>query len=372
MRTTMLWVWAVVGLWLSGLPAYGRHYELTNVWSVIIGDRSDSSAALGLDGTLFFGARDGRFWAIDTNGVVKWVFRADREIKSSPALGLDGTVYFGSRDRHFYAVGGDGRLKWRFRTGGWVDASPALARDGTVYFGSWDKSFYALKPDGAKAWQFDTLAPIVSSPVIARDGTILFGSHDQRCYALSPAGKKKWEFQTGGPIVSSPALSDDGGVYFSSVDGWFYAVNLDGSLRWRLHTGGVTESSPVLGQDGTIYVGVNQELWALSPEGKLRWPRWNEEPIEAAPVALAERCVVYIARSGSLLTLDDNREPVCKYYCHAGGYACPAVGPAGNTYLSERYMYFSAFDSHLPLARSPWPRFRGNPRNTGNIADSTP
>lgn len=368
----MLLGWAVAGLSLSGMQVPARDYVLTNVWTLTIGDRSDSSPALGLDGTLFFGTRNGKFWAIGTNGVVKWVFHADREIKSSPALAPDGTVYFGSRDRHFYALGGDGRLKWRFRTGAWVNASPALAGDGTVYFGSWDKSLYALKPDGSKRWQFVTPAPIVSSAAIARDGTILFGCHDSKCYALTPDGKKKWEFQTGGPIVSSPALSDDSCVYFTSVDGWFYALNLDGTLRWRLRTGGVTESSPVLGEDGTIFVGVNQELWALSLKGKQKWPRWVEEPIEAAPVALAERSVAFISRRGLLLTLDENREPVCSYYCYGGGYACPAVGPTGTSYLSERAIYFSAFDSHLPLAHSSWPRFRGNPRNTGNIADSTP
>ena len=66
------------------------------------------------------------------------------------ALALeDGTVYFGSRDRRFYAVRADGRKQWEFKTGGWVDSSPALARDGAVYFGSWDRGFYALGADGA-------------------------------------------------------------------------------------------------------------------------------------------------------------------------------------------------------------------------------
>ncbi len=87
---------------------------------------------------------------IKPDGTRKWVFPAGNEIKSSPAISLDGTVYFGSRDRKFYAVGFDGKKRWEFLTGGWVDSSPALASDGTVYFGSWDKNFYALSAEGKK------------------------------------------------------------------------------------------------------------------------------------------------------------------------------------------------------------------------------
>jgi len=149
-----------------------------------------------------------------------------------------------------------------------------------------------------------------------------------------------------------------------------YALNPDGSLRWRLRTGGITESSPVIAREGTIYLGVNQELWAINPDGTQKWPRWNEEPIDASPVALANRTVGYLSRRGLLLTLDENRQPVCKYYCHGAGYASQAVGPTGVSYVAERVFLFSALDSVLPLAQSPWPKFRGNPRNTGNLADS--
>jgi len=81
-----------------------------------------------------------------------------RERRSShrPAVGTDGTIYFGCRDRKFYAVRPDGKKKWEFKTGAWVDSSPAIAADGTIYFGSWDKNLYALKADGAKAWEFAT------------------------------------------------------------------------------------------------------------------------------------------------------------------------------------------------------------------------
>ena len=36
------------------------------------------------------------------------------EIKSSPAIADDGTIYFGSRDRKFYAVTSDGKTEMDF------------------------------------------------------------------------------------------------------------------------------------------------------------------------------------------------------------------------------------------------------------------
>ena len=355
---------------MLALPAAGGDYALTNLWKTWIGAHSDSSPALSDDGTLFIGTARGDLYAIETNGAVKWTFRTDREIRSSPAVGLDGTVYAGSRDHYFYAITPNGKLKWRFQTDAWVDSSPALAHDGTVYFGSWDKVFYALNADGKERWRFATDGEIVSSPAIGADGTIYFGSHDRKFYALNPDGSKKWEYRTGGAIISSPAIGRDQALYFTSVDGGLFALNADGSLRWRLRTGGITESSPVLGEDDSIYVGVNNELWWLNPTGKMIWPRGDGEPFFATPLALINRSVAYISRRGAQMLLDVNREVLCDYYCYGGGRSCAAVGPTGTLYTIDRGYYVSALDSALPLAASSWPRFRGNARNTGNVADS--
>ena len=37
------------------------------------------------------------------------------------------------------------------------------------------------------------------------------------------------------------------------MDGTLYALNPDGTLRWKFATGGNIESSPAIGEDGTIY-----------------------------------------------------------------------------------------------------------------------
>jgi outer membrane protein assembly factor BamB len=351
---------------------------LTNEWSMDIRSRSDSAPAVGSDGTIYFGTWTGKLWAVNPDGSRKWVFQAQNEIKSAPAVGPDGTVYFGSRDRKFYAVRANGKKRWEFPTGAWVDSSPALAHDGkTVYFGSWDKNLYALNADGNKQWQFSTSGEIVSSPAIGADGTIYFGSHDKRFYALAPDGHKKWEFATGGPIISSPALNADQCLYFTSVDGCLYALNLDGSLRWRLRTGGITESSPVIGPDGTIYVGVLQHLWAISADGRKKWGRVGGEDylMEASPVVLADGSIGCVSRYGMLIYASPEGVLKFMYNLFGYGYGSPTVGPSGAIYAPDHGVGFGGFTAlraGASLAHSPWPKFRGNPRNTGNILDAAP
>ena len=363
---------------LLPLSAAGEFTNVfTNEWSLAIRCRSDCAPAVATNGTIYFGTFTGKFWAVNANGLRKWIFEAQNEIKSSPAIGADGTVYFGSRDRRCYALWPDGKKRWEFPTGGWVDSSPALAHDGTVYFGSWDKSLYALDAEGRKKWEFATPGEIVSSPAIGADGTIYFGSHDKKFYALAPDGRKKWEYATDGPILSSPAINRDQCLYFTSVDGCLYALNLDGSLRWRLRTGSITESSPVIGMDGTIYVGVHQHLWAISPDGQKKWgPVGGEDyPFDTSPVVLENGSICCITRYGMLCYEDPEGVLHSKNYLYGYGYGSPAIGPTGAIYLPDRSLAgagFTAIRAGAALARSPWPKFRGNARNTGNVEDIVP
>jgi outer membrane protein assembly factor BamB len=254
-----------------------------------------------------------------------------------------------------------------------VDSSPAIARDGTIHFGSWDRKFYAVKPNGATAWSFTTGGQVVSSPAIDAAGTIYFGSHDKNFYALSADGKKKWEFTTGGQIVSSPAIQGDEHVIFTSVDGFLYSVKLDGTLNWKLPTGGITEASPVIAPDGMIYVGVNTNLWAVTPDGKRKWARDGADEVENSAVTFDDNAVMFVARYGLLLAVDSEMVLLWTRYLHGHHYSSPTLGADGTIYVASQTggPHLIALPQHRKLGRSPWPKFRGNTRNTGNVADST-
>jgi outer membrane protein assembly factor BamB len=358
---------APVGVSAQGIP------ELKTAWTVPVREASDSTPAIAPDGTIYFGTFLGRFFSISAGGTRNWVFQAGREIRSSPAIGADGTIYFGSRDHKLYALVPKGDLKWTFATGGWIDASPAIARDGTIYSGSWDQKFYALRPDGTRKWEFATMGVIDSSAAIQTDGTVLFGSHDGKLYALTPRGDKAWVFNTGGAIISSPALDQSGGVYFTSLDGWFYSLDGQGKLRWKLKTGGISESSPVLGADGVIYVGVNNYLWAITPEGKKKWDLLavygDDHAIEATPMALADNSVIMISGYGMLQAVDPQKQVKWKNYVYGHWHSSPVMGVDGTIYTIAQVpdvgSEFRAYEAHVPMATTVWPKFRADSANTG-------
>ena len=354
-------------MWTAGAVVQAQTSP-TNQWLVPVGP-SDSSPAVGSDGTIYLGAFNQKFWAVDSNGVIRWQFKTGSEIKSSPAIGSDGTIYFGCRDRKFYAVSPKGKKKWAFATGAWVDSSPALGRDGTIYLGSWDKYFYALNPDGTLKWKFETGGEIDSSPAVGADETIYFGSHDKKIYALAPDGRKRWEYVTSGPIISSPALNGDGTIYFTSVDGFVYALNTDGSLRWRLHTSGATESSPVIGADGLIYVGVNHGVWAIGPDGQKIWAKPELDFGPACAVVIVEGTVYAVSR-GALLAFDAKGSLKWQFKLNPQFDPRSGIATDGTLYVTCQGNCLAALDTRAPLAATAWPKFRGNARNTGHVNEA--
>ena len=190
---------------------------------------SSSSPAIGADGTIYIGEKNGEFYALNgTTGVKKWEFQT-RGVYSSPAVGADGTVYFGARDYKLYALDGvTGDKKWSVGGGSYQDFSPAIGIDGTVYVGM-----------GLK--------------VNALDGT---------------TGTKKWEFKTGGVVNSSPAIGSDGTVYVGSYNGKLFALDgKTGIKKWFLVVGQVY-SSLTIGPDGILYLGSWDNVYALKTSSK--------------------------------------------------------------------------------------------------------
>jgi len=148
-------------------------------WSFAYG----SKPAIGADGTIYLSC-DSDFAALSADGSLKW--RIDIPSNSVPAIDRDGIVYFGAYDGKVYAINsGDGSQKWSFATGALVQSSPAIGADGTVFIGSYDNNIYALNPDGSMKWSFNTGDGVYSSPAIGADGTIYVGSRGGRVYALN-------------------------------------------------------------------------------------------------------------------------------------------------------------------------------------------
>jgi len=340
----------------------------SKIWELKLPSICNSSPAISSNGTAYFGNFDGQLWAVATNGTRDWKFSTTMEIWSSPAVAEDGTIYFGCRDRHLYSLTSNGEKKWRFKTGGWVDASAAIGHNGAIYFGSWDKNFYAVDKTGNELWRFKTGGPVISSAAIGTNGMIYFGSHDGKLYALSPEGREVWSFKTGGAILSSPALDAEERVFIPSVDGNLYALDKDGKLRWKLHTGSRNKGSPVLGFDGKIFLALNDEVWGITPDGKRAWTGGKDD-VNSTPLLADDRTVFFVTEHGQMQGCDHERTLPSQWIAGVPYNAvCSPSLDNGRLYVLGNWL-LCTYEWNSTLASSPWPKFRGNIRNTGNQAD---
>jgi outer membrane protein assembly factor BamB len=109
-----------------------------------------------------------------------------------------------------------------------------------------------------------------------------------------------------------------------------------GSLRWQTRIG-PTDFSPALGTDGTIYIaGDDQSLYALSPDGQIRWTFRASQPIFSASAAIAPNGTIYFgAEDGNLYALNPDGKEKWRFTADLPLRSSPAVGPDGIVYIGS-------------------------------------
>jgi len=161
---------------------------------------------------------------------------------------------------------------------------------------------YETPPPSPALWTYNAGQPIYSSPALGPDGTIYFASADGKLHALNRDGTKKWDVSLGVAgmtyIDSSPAVGPDGDIYIGTVgngNGALYAVHPDGSIKWSYTVIDWIESSPAIGADGTVYFGCwDGKLYALNPDGTLKWTHSTAGTFAFSSPAIDKDGVIYI------------------------------------------------------------------------------
>jgi outer membrane protein assembly factor BamB len=174
-----------------------------------------------------------------------------------------------------------------------------------VYFLS--NGLNALNADGTLRWVITDFSPYPrQSPAIGPDGTIYANTdYPYHLYAFNPNGTKKWQRKIStGPasgVTCSPAVGPDGTVYVyephfngsTGSEGALLAYSPNGSMKWRAKYGNFSTSVSI-GGDGTIYFGSSTApedgtgvVYALSPDGTLKWEFDDTEPFDQVRTPIA-------------------------------------------------------------------------------------
>jgi outer membrane protein assembly factor BamB len=151
---------------------------------------SAASATIGPDGTIYVGANNSNFYAIDPSGQQKWLYEAERELAgiwTTAALSTDSsTLYFGANKGGMYALNArDGSLKWKFPVYGSIYSSPAIDARGTLYTGSSVEHVYAIdSTSGEAVGEYNAGASVWAAPSIRPDGTLVVADRSGRVLVL--------------------------------------------------------------------------------------------------------------------------------------------------------------------------------------------
>lgn len=259
-------------------------------------------------GVLYFGDYDGYLQAVDANGTRLWrnlvpISYAwnNFHILTAPVIGSDGTIYI-AVTAALLAVNPDGSLRWKYEAPRacelcdppeFQDVIPAIAPDGTVYvlvrkpYGQETLGgLFALNPNGTLRWQIPAFPegnPLGIS--VADDGTI-YTYDGFYHYALTSTGALKWaipvsvsggSFLYCGLFLTFPTIGAEGTVYVElerDQQCSLAALNpIDGTIKWRfpgLTVRGAVTTIPVDSR-GVVYVNSGATLFALNPDGSIRW-----------------------------------------------------------------------------------------------------
>ncbi|MEP7373900.1 MAG: PQQ-binding-like beta-propeller repeat protein [Chitinophagaceae bacterium] len=227
-----------------------------------------------LSGTLFFGASDNTFYALDINsGTLKWKYSSTDGFVYSSATYKNGVVYVGGIDSYVYAFNAaNGSVLWKFKAGDAGIESDAVIVDNTVYVGSNDDYLYAIDAGtGNLKWKFLTGSNVSASPVV-ENGIVYFGSSDGNLYALQAStGDLVWKYQTGAMINQSGPCLVNGTIYVGSRDTYLHAVDaLTGVEKWKFSANGISleMSSPTVA-DGIVYIGGWYDIPGFTSKGSV-------------------------------------------------------------------------------------------------------
>ena len=208
-------------------------------------------------------------------------------------------------------------------------------------------------PSMTPLWSYPTGDALLSSPALGSNDTVYVGSFDQYLYAINTTnGQLRWRFSVEPSrnneyayIYSAPTVGVDGTIYFGTehrlggsggYDGELYALNPNGTLKWVYPVSDAIYSDPAIGADGTIYFGCyDTNLYALNPNGTLKWKFLAGDQIYSDPIVGADGAIYFGCDDWRLYALNTNGTLRWKFNTGRFITGSPAMGAGGEIYVGS-------------------------------------
>ena len=263
-----------------------------------------------------------------------------------------GSLYFGAGDGFFYALDArTGSTKWSFPIRSEGLGAP-LIYDNVVYFVSGTNSLYALKAEsGEQVWFYNRIDAAsltvrgASEPTVV-GASVLVGFSDGYLVSLNKSsGSVQWERKLGETVrfrdVDAKAVVDGGLAYVSSYDGKLYCINVNsGQVVWTNDEGGFTPVT--IWQDTLFYSTSTRKVLALEKSsGKQVWSLDLANTVAGQPI-VHRGLLIFGEWKGKLRAVDQKSgRAVTSFSTGLGITAMPTLNESTN------YVYVMSADANL-------------------------
>ncbi|MFC2135620.1 PQQ-binding-like beta-propeller repeat protein [Bacteroidota bacterium] len=255
-----------------------------------------------------FGTNDGKVYALDESGNIRWAFNAQEHISSAEMMFFDSEtansiqsspvahdinndgkkeIIFGSEMGVVYALSHEGKPLWKFKAEGTVRGEIMIKdvnkdEKPEIIFGSGDKNIYVLSAFGELIKKYEVGCQVESTIEVHGD-KIIFGCNDGIIHCIELSGKELWKIQTDAKIIAQPSIGKLFGneqeyVVIGSIDHYLYAIQLeDGEIAWKFKTNGAIYGKASLvdiNKDNKleiIFGSCDNNIYALQPTGEKIW-----------------------------------------------------------------------------------------------------
>jgi outer membrane protein assembly factor BamB len=257
------------------------YVDQTNVSGSFVVDSNKNVIVSDCDNNII-GQHFGRLIQIDSFGEKKEIFKTNMRLKS-PIIGENGFLYLTTTDsmdtigHKLFCLYPDGSLRWECLITDNAYSKPVIDESGNIYiftYGNTIGTLYSISNNGIINWEYKFNSINWHDPIISKDGVIYIGlSLDQTLCAFSKSGQKIWERELGNGLGSYPPnISRDGTIHVC-LSNVLYALNPDGSIKWKYTPAeGNVVTTPAINKKGDLYINLSAlRLASLNSEGKEHW-----------------------------------------------------------------------------------------------------
>jgi len=216
--------------------------------------------------------------------------------------------------------------------------SPVIDDEGNLYSMVW-MSMIKLNSSGNLLWNAYIGYYLWTMPTLGADGTVyatgyyydpLYSRTNGGVIALDPAGNETLDYETedqyDGGVSGAATIAPDGTIYLADGGGYLYAISPEGGMRWKYTTERSTASSPALTVEGTIItIDYDNIVYAINPNGTLKWQRQIDTDI-SYDMALDIDGTVYVGSENGIIALTADGNDLWQFPVAEGAWLRPAVG----------------------------------------------